>query len=119
LVTPLTRRTFKSDTQLSDSLANKTRAIKVVASSAKFSVINLNTKSEKYVEAIGYTEATKYHADYQAKSAGNSKDNTHLNKQGFWAYGCGFDLEQIPEVGKWFKQDGGLSEKIKEGKLGR
>jgi hypothetical protein len=123
LVTPLTRRNFGSGDKLSDSLANEAKATTQAASSTKTVVIDLNAHSKKYVESISKSEATKYNADYSdSKSAGSSKDNTHLNKHGSAVFGrmvADLILEQVPELGKWVKKDAAMSASIRNGKPAR
>jgi lysophospholipase L1-like esterase len=74
LVTPLTRRKFDADGKVVKSLAEERTITKNVGHDNHFKWIDLNLASEKYVSAIGETEAHKYNKD--------ATDNVHLNKRG-------------------------------------
>jgi hypothetical protein len=73
LVTPLTRRTFKSG-KVVENLSNETAKTIQVAKQRSQHTIDLNKASTKYVNALGQAEADKYNLA--------SGDRTHLNEWG-------------------------------------
>jgi hypothetical protein len=75
LVTPLTRRVFKSG-KVIENLANETAKTLQVAKDNSWNRIDLNKASTAYVNAIGQANADKYNL------AGEKVDRTHLNEWG-------------------------------------
>ena len=74
LITPMHRRTFGTDGQLTDILRPYANAMKEVAAEKKVAVIDLHAASGKLFQQLG--EAAS------AKMANQSGDRTHFNEQG-------------------------------------
>lgn len=79
LVTSLSRRKFGDDGTLKDDLKEMRVAAIAVGESTGTQVVNLNTASQKYIQAIGTVNADKYNLD--------TDDRTHVNDAGSVVFG--------------------------------
>ncbi|KAL0067125.1 hypothetical protein AAF712_005912 [Marasmius tenuissimus] len=79
LVTPLTRRTFNSANQISDSLGPWADQTKLIAQQQNTHVLDLNAASIKYCNAIGPDACHRLNR--------SPTDNTHLNQGGTIVFG--------------------------------
>jgi lysophospholipase L1-like esterase len=112
LLTPLTRRNFQSDGKVLSNLSTERNATIGVAQANDIKWIDLNIASEKYVNTIGKSAASKYNLA--------SDDWTHLNEWGgvvFARIVSDLLVEKYPkEFEEFTKKNETLSALIKAGK---
>lgn len=89
LVTPMVRRTFDDQGQLTDNLLPYANAMKEVGAEKNVAVINLHTSSQALVEKLG--------PEASAEFANKKGDATHFNEKGARAM-ADLVMSQLPQV---------------------
>ncbi|KAI1822606.1 SGNH hydrolase-type esterase domain-containing protein [Xylaria intraflava] len=110
LVTPLTRRSFASEHDVSDSLHDQRLATIAAAEATGITYLDLNQASINYVNAIGEEAAHAYNL--------NPDDDTHLNDWGSVVFGrmlADLLLENRSDLSSWILPNETLSNLIAAG----
>ena len=111
LVTSLSRRSYNSSGLIVLNLADVTAATKEAAKQTGADIIDLNSASTKYLNAIGKDKAHTYNL--------NPTDNTHLNDEGSVVFGNQVAMlidEEVPELKKYVKPVASIAKALKAGK---
>ncbi|MCM1189300.1 MAG: rhamnogalacturonan acetylesterase [bacterium] len=103
LITPLERRTFQEDGQLSPGAHGEyVEAMKQTARRLEVPLVDLNAMSRAYLKELGEEKSRRLYLYYEAGLyAGHpeaSRDNTHLRYEGAAEYG-GMIAEGLKEIG--------------------
>ncbi|KAI1865318.1 uncharacterized protein JN550_008366 [Neoarthrinium moseri] len=112
LVTPLTRRSFTSEHNASDSLHNERLYTIAAADATATTYLDLNKYSLEYVNAIGNTSAQNYDLN------GYGADMTHLNSYGSVVFGrlvADLLLQKEKGLEKYFTPNETLSYDLQHG----